>query len=127
MKPSLPPQIAAFACLDFISRAEAAAKVIGVSTLANEPGSPGRVFKLSEPELADLLERACAETPDLELTSSAGAPQLIYHGTLEDVAASALYVYYQGRLGKGTQSLPIVAGYEADGAEDPLKNQELSA
>ena len=101
--------------------------MVGISTLANEPGSPGRVFKLSEPELADLLERACAETPDLELTSSAGAPQLIYHGTLEDVAANVLHAYYQGHIAKRTESLPAVAGYEADCTEDLLESQELSA
>lgn len=58
-KPTLPPAIAAYASLDFISRTRpGGAGTITLSQLAREPGSPARAFKMSETDLSAALEPA---------------------------------------------------------------------
>lgn len=96
-KPDLAPEVAAFACLDFLYRTGATAKTALVSTLATEVGGPGRAFKLAERDLADLLAKAAASHPDLvELTSSSGSDALavVAEAPLPDVATMMLHRRY---------------------------------
>lgn len=94
-KPTLPPAIAAFACLDFIARADSTARTVTVSGLATEPGAPGRVFKLTEPALIDLLDRAAVDHHDIESTSVAGIPQLVFDDAPDAVATDLLHDHYR--------------------------------
>lgn len=100
VKPTLPPSVAAFAALDFVARTDGAARTVTVSRLATEPGGPGRVFKLTEGALVDLLERAALEHErHLDLTSSAGVPQLAFHDDPAEVATDLLHDHYRSLLG----------------------------
>src|SRR5262245_22177620 len=46
-KPTLPPEIAAYAALDYLDRSDERAHTATLSRLAGEPGGPGRVFRLT--------------------------------------------------------------------------------
>jgi hypothetical protein len=83
-KPTLPPAIVAYACLDFQARTDPGARVVNVNRLAGEHGSPGRAFRLSEADLAEALERAALDFSEFGLTSSAGALQV----TIDDPPAA---------------------------------------
>jgi hypothetical protein len=99
-KPTLPPSVAAFICLDFISRTERSGNTVTVSSLAAEPGAPGRALKLTEPALIDLLERAALQHTEIELTSLAGVSQLSFEGDSAIAATEILYDYYRSVLSK---------------------------
>ena len=94
-KPTLPPAVAAFACLDFVARTDPTARTVTVSRLATEPGGPGRTFKLSEGALVDLIEDAVQQHDEIELTSAAGVPQLVFHDDPAVVGTELLHDYYQ--------------------------------
>lgn len=98
-KPELAPEVAAFACLDFLERTGATAKTALVSTLATEVGAPGRAFKVTERDLADLLAKAAAAHPDLlEVTSSSGSDTMavVADASLPHVATMLLHRRYVG-------------------------------
>lgn len=100
-KPGLPPAVAAFACLDFLQRTEAAGRQQLIATLATEQGGPGRAFKLPERALVGLLERAAAESDGLiQVSTTAGSEMLTIPGqaSFGTVAARLLHRHYQ-RLG----------------------------
>lgn len=94
-KPTLPAPVAAFACLDFVARTDPRSRTATVSRLTTEPGSPGRAFKLTEATLVSLLEEAAQEGRAIEITSSAGIPQLIFPDDPAVVATELLYDYYR--------------------------------
>jgi hypothetical protein len=54
-KPNLPDEIFLFALLEFWERFSPNASTLGFETIAYEPGSPGRVFKLDENAVAERL------------------------------------------------------------------------
>ena len=96
-KPELAPAIAAFACIDFMSRTDFTARTALVPTLATEVGGPGRAFKVRERDLAELLAKAAADFPDLiNVSSTAGSDTLSIHGDapLHDVATLLLQRHY---------------------------------
>lgn len=96
-KPGLAPAVAAFSCLDFLARSGSTARQILIGSLAVEQGGPGRAFKLTERDLAELLEKAAADTPDLlQITSAAGSDALAILGSepLDLVAAQVLHRHY---------------------------------
>lgn len=83
-KPTLPAAVAAFACLDFLARNGDGAKTVMISRLATEPGSPGRVFKLTETALIELLSEAAKPSDYLTVTTANGVPQLVVHDLQDD-------------------------------------------
>jgi hypothetical protein len=96
-KPGLPPAVAAFACLDFLARSGATSRQALVATLAAEQGGPGRAFKLTERDLADLLTHAAALHPDLiGMTVTGGSDTLavVSDEPLDLVAAWLLHRHY---------------------------------
>lgn len=99
-KPTLPPSVAAFAALDFVARTDQSARTVTVSRLATEPGGPGRVFKLTESALVDLLERAAIEHEGyIDLATSAGVAQLTFGDDPAVVGTEILYDHYRSLLG----------------------------
>jgi hypothetical protein len=118
-KPALPPAIAAFACLDFVARTDSSANVVSVNRLVSEHGSPGRAFKLTEVELCRLLEQAVTESPELELTSAAGVPQLAFDDDASGVATEVLRDHYRRLAGSARFHGALrMAGPKADEPTD---------
>ncbi|GGI09353.1 DUF4007 family protein [Egicoccus halophilus] len=100
-KPGLPAAVAAFACLDFLSRTGNTARQVLVATLASEQGGPGRALKLTERDLADLLAQAAEEAPGLiGMVNTGGSEALAVIGdeSFGLVAARVLHAHYR-RLG----------------------------
>jgi hypothetical protein len=95
-KISLAPSIALFASLDFLSRTKTPGRTVTVSRLATEPGSPGKVFNLTESALFSLLETAVNQyAGGLKLTSAAGVPQLALSAHPAVIATDLLWTHYK--------------------------------
>lgn len=115
-KSTLPPEIALYACADFLARADSGSSTVSVSRLATEAGAPGRTFKISEADLVALLEEAVDAVSSASLARPAGAVQLILDGAPASVATSAVHSYYH-RRGMAAETLNdglILAGRAAD-------------
>src|SRR5690606_19331099 len=101
-KSTLPPEIVLYACADFLARTDAGASTVSVSRLATEAGAPGRIFKVSEADLVELLETAVSLVPHASLARPAGAVQLVLGDDPALLATSAAHEYYLRRgMGNG--------------------------
>lgn len=99
-KRDLPDDIVAYACLDYAQEADSGAKVLGISGLARNEGSPGRAFALTETALGDALGRYAERHQVIELTHAAGNRQLILPAAPQQISESILSFYYRRRKGK---------------------------
>lgn len=105
-KPGLPGAVAAFACIDFLSRTGFTGRQALVASLATEQGGPGRAFKLGEGDLTELLEKAAADCPDLvNLVRIGGSPALVVMGqnSLGATGAQLIYRHYASRGYEGPE------------------------
>lgn len=109
-KPSLSPSVAAFACLDFLARADASARTVTVSRLASEPGGPGKAFKLSEAALSELLTTASSIHDQIDITSHAGVPQLVLEDEAGAVATELLWDHYRSLTDARFPGAAVLAG-----------------
>jgi len=99
-KRDLPDDIVAYACLDYAQAMDSSAKVLGVSGLARNDGSPGRAFALTETALGDALGRYAERHQVIELTHAAGNRQLLLPAAPKEIRESILSFYYRQRKGK---------------------------
>jgi len=100
---SLPPALVTYACLDYAARNEAQqGGSIALARLANEPGGPGRAFRLREPEIAHALEETVGDHPQLTLVEGVGQRSLGFKAKPKELAWDVLDGYYGGvRARKG--------------------------
>lgn len=91
---TLPPEITAFACVEYAGRSTGAAGTVSLARLANEPGGPGRIFRLSEPEIASALEEVAADHDSIEVSSTVGGRNLVLREAPEAIAWRVLDSYY---------------------------------
>ncbi len=75
---NLPAAVLAYACLDYASQFSPNAGSISLARLANEPGAPGRAFRLGEPELTKAIETLVNEHPDLQIVEALGQRSLAF-------------------------------------------------
>ncbi len=115
-KPTLPDEIVLFAALDYLSRRPPSGQTVTLSHLANEPGGPGRAFKLSENDLLRVLQEAENTVEGVGLLSPTGAHQLVWTGDPCDAAVEVLHRYY------GTGHADARAGAPGD---EPVAHDEL--
>lgn len=114
-KPTLSPEILLYASLDFLARTDALAQTVTVSRLASEAGAPGRIFKLPEVDLVELLEEAARRTNLIRLARPAGVVQVGFDGAPAAVATEVLSEFYGSRgLGSGPTDGRDYAGRGAD-------------
>ena len=114
-KVTLAPEVAAFACLDFVARTQTRNKTVNMSRLASEPGSPGKVFNLTETALADLLETAASSrNSQFALTSAAGVSQVALDDDPADIAKDLLWDHYRTFVDDCKAPSGYLAGPEAD-------------
>ena len=120
-KVTLAPQVAAFACLDFVARTQTGAKTVSLSRLASEPGSPGKVFNLTETALADLLETAASSrNSEFTITSAAGVPQVALDDDPAEIAKDLIWDHYRTFVDPCKYPLGArLAGPEADRSRGP--------
>jgi hypothetical protein len=118
-KPTLPSAVVTFAALDFVARTSLGGNTVTLSRLVNEPGGPGRTFKLSEPALLDALEPTVTQTAGLSLVAPTGATQLSWSTDPRYIGADVLNEYY-GRVGDD-----FCAGHDGDQPVDDELVEEI--
>lgn len=89
-KPTLPAVAVAYACLDYLSRSADGSATVTLTRLAADPGSPGRIMKLTEQEIAESLEAVSRTAGHLRLTRPAGSTQLAVSAPPAQVAYEVL-------------------------------------
>lgn len=94
-KPSLPPAMVAYACLDFLTQVGAKEATISPARLASDPGSPGRAFRLTESNLYDILVEASKTVKEMRVAEPAGLRQLIVEGDVADLRDQVVDDYYR--------------------------------
>lgn len=79
-QPRLPDSIFAYALVDYLKRLDLNTKTVPLDDLAFKPGSPGRVFCLTEPALLERIEQIEVLTDGrLRYDETAGLRQLFVH------------------------------------------------
>ncbi|MFC8567385.1 DUF4007 family protein [Streptomyces sp. NPDC057245] len=91
---SLPARVLAYACLDYAAKFSRQANSISVARLANEPGSPGRAFRVRENEIVMALQKVAADHPQLDLTEAVGQRSLAFSANPFDLAWEVLDEQY---------------------------------
>lgn len=106
-KPTLPDQVVAYASVEFMARG-AAASTITLARLAQDTGSPGRVFKLTEGSLGEALTRFAASSRDVQVAEPGGVKQLVVSGNPAEVATKILQEYYAQETGSKFKAVTAV-------------------
>lgn len=94
-KPSLPAQIVAYSCLDFMHEFCRSESTVTLARLASDPGSPGRAFRLTESNLYDILLTATKSVPGMRVAEPAGLRQLVVHGEIAQLRDQIVSEYYK--------------------------------
>lgn len=94
---NLPSAVLVYACLDYASHFSAGTGSISLARLANEPGAPGRAFRMREPELTKAIEPLVRERPGLQITESLGQRSLSFTKAPQRLAWDVLDEHY-GRV-----------------------------
>jgi hypothetical protein len=100
--PGLPDELFVFALVSFLERIGTTAQTVAVDEIAFAPGSPGRVFALTEDNLLGRLERLAKITGgNLDFDETAGLRQVITRRPVDKL--KLLQSYYQRSM-KGLNS-----------------------
>ncbi|MBF6223332.1 DUF4007 family protein [Nocardia abscessus] len=91
---TLPARVLAYACLDYAATFTRQANSISVARLANEPGSPGRAFRIGENEIVLALQKLAVDHPQLNLTEAVGQRSLAFTTDPFDLAWDILDKQY---------------------------------
>jgi hypothetical protein len=93
-RPNLPAPVLAYACLDYASQFSAGPGSISLARLANEPGAPGRAFRVREPELAKAIEPVVRGNLHLQITESLGQRSLSFTTAPQHLAWDIIDEHY---------------------------------
>jgi len=124
-KPSLPPEIVTFACLDYMATTDPHARSASVTRLTADPGSPGRLFKLNEQVLLEALEVGVQSSRSMDIAAPGGAPQIIIREEPATVAQEVLSTFYE--MKRSTKSRTGAAEFAGSLGRLPLDEQNLLA
>ncbi|HUY49150.1 MAG TPA: DUF4007 family protein [Streptosporangiaceae bacterium] len=91
---SLPSRVVAYACLDYASRHNNAEGSVTLARLANEPGAPGRAFRLREPDIAAALDEVARLHAGVSVTDAVGQRSLVSHSDPGTLAWEILDAHY---------------------------------
>lgn len=105
-KPSLPAAAIAYACLDYMSRSADGSATVTLTRLATDPGSPGRIMKISENDIAEAIEQSARLAGHLRLTRPAGSTQLTVTAPPGQVAYEVLASRREGRRATSSTTAP---------------------
>lgn len=123
-KPMLTATAITYACLDYLAREVDGSKTVSLNRLASDPGSPGRIFKVTEDDIAAAVEESAAGVGHLRLARPAGSRQLAISAPPGDVAFELL----AARLTQRGVELPEVAEFALVGTaaiEPQLTDSEV--
>ncbi|MBD0862455.1 DUF4007 family protein [Gordonia sp. zg691] len=94
-KPGLTDTAIIYACLDFMSRDRQTSST--VTRLAVDPGSPGRIFKISEDDIVVAAETVASRVGGLTVARPAGTNQLVVSGDPDLVLLSLVTAHHRIR------------------------------
>ena len=126
-KPSLPPAIVAYACLDFLADVGPKERTISVARLSSDPGAPGRAFRLTESNLYDILVEAAKEVPLMRVAEPAGLRQLIVDGDVGALRDRIISNYYRAEPGDRSMTAAIMLGTQIQPKQRYLRAANLEA
>ena len=93
-KSTLTAAVIVFSAMDYIARTNPNSHTAMLSHLTQDPGGPGRAFKLTEQNLREAIESVAAKSTRIELVTVGGASQLSWSGNPRDIATAVLDDYY---------------------------------
>lgn len=96
-KPSLPDLIFLSACLDYARHVQTSLRTLSLNRIMYDFNSPGVVFKLSETEVGQRLERAVLNFKGIDFVESFGNRQLAFKEDPDMLYWKALSLYYEGK------------------------------
>lgn len=96
-KRGLPAAAITYSCLDFLSRDGQSNRTVSVTRLAVDPGSPGRILKLTEQDIVDALEESATDVRGLQVARPAGSRQLAVDGDPGLAALAVLWSHHERR------------------------------
>ena len=102
---SLTSEIATAIVLDYIDRVASDRNTITFGHLAREPGAPGRVMRLSESDLIEIMRPQISTQPDLGLLSPTGTHQLTWDSSPSKIGVQILNSYYPSNNGAASLGL----------------------
>ncbi len=114
-KPTLPAEVVAYAALDYVALTEVRGSTVAISWLRHGLGAPGRVFKLTEPELIDALRPTVEAEAALGLATPTGAVQLAWREDPALIATRILDRYYEPREARAPEVCAGPAGDQPAG------------
>ncbi len=94
-KPTLPPELVVYACLQHHTQTASTAKTIPIANLLYDRGSPGLAFKLTESALCSAIETVARRWEQISLSDAAGKLQFSFAGEPQALAADILDRYYR--------------------------------
>uniref|UniRef100_UPI003D8C1DDD DUF4007 family protein n=1 Tax=Gordonia sp. B7-2 TaxID=3420932 RepID=UPI003D8C1DDD len=95
-KQSLSAAAIVYTCLDFMSR-EGQQKTASSTRLAVDPGSPGRLLKISEDDITQAVEEVSGSVGGISLARPAGTSQIVLDGSPELLALAVLNTLHKRR------------------------------
>ena len=108
-KPSLPPLVLAFACVDYLERVVPGSRAVSIASLMHTPGAPGRAFKLTELAIEEGLREASKQSDQIRLVNQSGSNQLYLEAPAAQVGDHLLRLHYSslGWDGEMDGSAPV--------------------
>jgi hypothetical protein len=94
IRTSLPDEVLGYAVLDFASRTQGIRSVT-VSTLANDPGGPGAILRVSEEHIYRAMARLAERESVLHVAEPAGLRQVLFDEDPQSIAADLLTQYFR--------------------------------
>jgi hypothetical protein len=122
-KVTLPDEILAFACLDFVGESTRM-RTATLTRLAVDPGSPGRVFRLNEDSITESLQRLEMAGSLIKVSTVAGITQISWEGQPADLAWGILSDYFQ-RASGSSRVMTSVARERVHGDTQPNPNGDV--
>jgi hypothetical protein len=126
-KPTLPDEIVAFACLDFVGR-QSGMRTATLTRLTVDPGSPGRIFRLDEGAIYEALLRLQERGFPLSVAAVGGINQFGWSGAPDELAWYVLTAYFHTVSGSQREvAVPVVSTSSARQRGASLSVEDLDA
>lgn len=125
-KPTLPDLVLAFTCFDWLALQRRSARTVSLNRLATSVGAPGRVFRLSETDILDALQRVVPNLKGAGLAMTAGAPQLTADPPASEMALKALEHYFAD-CGRSVSATGLDLGWASEATLTPEQRREIKA
>jgi hypothetical protein len=116
-KPGLSAAAITYACLDYLATTDPDSRTATLTRLSSDPGSPGRLMKLTEEVIQSGLEETARTVVDLRIAAPAGITQVILDAAPAHVAKTVLWLHHRERLPGLALPTTDVAGRSARAAD----------